>query len=78
MSSMRAVLNGEKKNIHLPHWAGSMSRIRSLSINQIHEKDCTLTIELESLRGVSIADCLRVPSYSVVFESVISLILTCE
>lgn len=49
-------MNGEKKNIHLPHWTGFMSWIRSLLINQIHENDLTLAIEPDSLRSVSSTD----------------------
>lgn len=57
MSSMRAVLNGEKKNIHLPHWTGFVSWDCSLLINQIHENDLTLAIELDSLRRVLTIGC---------------------
>lgn len=50
-------MNGEKKNIHFPHWTESMSWIRFLLINQTYEKDLTLAIEPDSLRSVSTIGC---------------------
>ena len=69
-------MNGEKKNIHLPHWTGSMSWIRSLLINQIHENDLTLAIEPDSLRSVSSTDGVNSSLLPVLFELAISFIPT--
>lgn len=69
-------MNGEKKNIHFPHWTESMSWIRSLLINQTYENDLTLAIERDSLRSVSSTDGVSSSLLPVLFEPAISFILT--